>query len=72
MINTRQSRRSFMQHSAAALIINLTGFGQRQATGAAVKQLYLQLIFQFRDLTAKPFGVTHTHGYCRSNFRGVP
>ncbi len=39
----------FMQHATTALIINFTGFRQSDAAGAAVQQLHLQLIFQFRD-----------------------
>ena len=37
----------FVHHSAAALVINFTGFRQANAAGTAVEQLHLQLIFQF-------------------------
>gem|GEM_PF-4883688 len=38
-----------VQHSAAALVVDLARFGQGQAAGAAVEQLNLQLIFQSGD-----------------------
>ncbi len=42
----------FVQHAAAALVIDFTGFGETNASRTAIKQFDLELIFQFRDSLA--------------------
>jgi hypothetical protein len=39
----------FVQHTAAALIVNFSGFGQADTAGTPVKKLYLKVIFQSGD-----------------------